>query len=295
MNLRALIDASASRMQEAGLAFGHGTNNALDEAAWLVLWRLGLPLDTAIDAASADAARPVSASEQEACEALVGERISSRKPAAYLTREAWLQGFSFYVDERVIVPRSLIAELLVDGGFDYWLRESSHAVLDLCTGNGSLAIIAAQVFPEVRVDAADISSEALEVARINVERHQLHERIQLLQSDGLKNLPGQYDLILCNPPYVNAQSMAQLPAEYRAEPALALDGNLHGGQDGMDFVRALLATAADHMLPHAVLVLEIGNEREFFEAAFPTLEVVWLDTSAGDDQVLLITREALLA
>ncbi len=295
MNLRALIDASASRMQDAGLAFGHGTNNALDEAAWLVLWRLGLPLDTAIDAASADAARPVSASEQEACEALVGERISSRKPAAYLTREAWLQGFSFYVDERVIVPRSLIAELLVDGGFDYWLRESSHAVLDLCTGNGSLAIIAAQVFPEVRVDAADISSEALEVARINVERHQLHERIQLLQSDGLKNLPGQYDLILCNPPYVNAQSMAQLPAEYRAEPALALDGNLHGGQDGMDFVRALLATAADHMLPHAVLVLEIGNEREFFEAAFPTLEVVWLDTSAGDDQVLLITREALLA
>ena len=295
MNLRALIDASASRMQDAGLAFGHGTNNALDEAAWLVLWRLGLPLDTAIDAASADAARPVSASEQEACEALVGERISSRKPAAYLTREAWLQGFSFYVDERVIVPRSLIAELLVDGGFDYWLRESSHAVLDLCTGNGSLAIIAAQVFPEVRVDAADISSEALEVARINVERHQLHERIQLLQSDGLKNLPGQYDLILCNPPYVNAQSMAQLPAEYRAEPALALDGNLHGGQDGMDFVRALLATAADHMLPHAVLVLEIGNEREFFEAAFPTLEVVWLDTSAGDDQVLLITRDALLA
>ena len=123
----------------------------------------------------------------------------------------------------------------------------------------------------------------------------MHERIQLLQSDGLKNLPGQYDLILCNPPYVNAQSMAQLPAEYRAEPALALDGNLHGGQDGMDFVRALLATAADHMLPHAVLVLEIGNEREFFEAAFPTLEVVWLDTSAGDDQVLLITREALLA
>jgi ribosomal protein L3 glutamine methyltransferase len=295
MNLRTLIDACATRMQTAGLAFGHGTVNALDEAAWLVLWRLGLPLDTPIEPGSAGAERPVSDTENTDCEALVSQRINTRKPAAYLTREAWLQGFSFYVDERVIVPRSLIAELLVDGGFDYWLRESTHAVLDLCTGNGSLAIIAAQVFPEVQVDAADLSSDALEVARINIERHQLHERVQLVQSDGLQNLPSQYDLILCNPPYVNAQSMAELPAEYRAEPALALDGNVHGGQDGMDFVRVLLADAAAHMLPHAVLVLEIGNEREFFEAAFPTLEVVWLDTSAGDDQVLLITREALLA
>ena len=295
MNLRTLIDACAARMQDAQLAFGHGTNNALDEATWLLLWRLGLPLDTPVDSGSPAAERVLTVPEQADCEALIAERISSRKPAAYLTREAWLQGVAFYVDERVIVPRSLIAELLVDGGFDYWLRESTQAVLDLCTGNGSLAVLAALVFPEVQVDAADISADALAVARINIERHQLHERVQLVESDGLQNLPAQYDLILCNPPYVNAQSMSTLPPEYQAEPALALDGNGLGGQDGMDFVRTLLSQVADHMHPHAVLVLEIGNEREFFEAAFPTLEVVWLDTSAGDDQVLLITREALLA
>ena len=204
-----------------------------------------------------------------------------------------MQGLAFYVDERVIVPRSLIAELLADGGIDYFLRESTRSVLDLCTGNGSLAIIAASVFPEVTVDAADISADALAVARINVDKHGLQEQIRLVESDGLTALPGPYDLILCNPPYVNAQSMAELPAEYKAEPAIALSGNQAGGVDGMDFVRTLLKQAPQHMSSNAVMVLEIGNERPFFEAAFPTLEVVWLETSAGEDQVLLITRQAL--
>ncbi|MDB5894890.1 MAG: ribosomal protein N(5)-glutamine methyltransferase, partial [Rhodoferax sp.] len=188
-----------------------------------------------------------------------------------------------------IVPRSFIAELLMDGGFDYWLREDTHRVLDLCTGNGSLAVLAAMVFPDVTVVGADLSPDALAVARINVDRHELAERVTLVESDGLANVPGVFDLILCNPPYVNSGSMAALPAEYRAEPALALAG----GTDGMDFIRSLLQGAAAKMSPHAVLVLEIGNERENFEVAFPSLEVVWLETSAGEDQVLLVERDAL--
>jgi ribosomal protein L3 glutamine methyltransferase len=295
MTLIALIEASAARLTEAGVCFGHGTTNARDEAAWLVLWSLGLPLDTELLGPASQELRPVSAAESEQCATLIEARIDSRKPAAYLTREAWLQGVSFYVDERVIVPRSLIAELLVEGSLDYWLRTDTHALLDLCTGNGSLAVIAALVYPDTTVDAADISGDALAVAAINVERHHLHDRVRLLQSDGLTGLTQSYDLILCNPPYVNAESMAALPPEYLAEPAIALDGNQAGGLDGMDFVRTLLRDAPRVMNPGAVLVLEIGNERTFFETAFPTLQAIWLDTSAGEDQVLLLTRDALTA
>jgi len=294
MNLQALIASMAQRLMDANVAFGHGTTNAQDEAAWLVLWSMGLPLDTQ------DYAGTVSAAKQAAALALIEQRIQSRKPAAYLTREAWLQGLAFYVDERVIVPRSLIAELLVNGNIDYWLRESTRQVLDLCTGNGSLAVIAASVYPEVRVDAADISGDALAVAKINIDKHGLGERIALIESDAMSALvtasgePRTYDLIICNPPYVDAQSMATLPPEYLIEPRIALDGNQSGGGgDGMDFIRKLLTGVARHMNPGAVLLLEIGNERPFFEAAFPKLEVVWLETSAGDDQVLLIPREAL--
>ena len=280
-----LIEQSAARLDAAGVGYGHGTTNAFDEAAWLVLWRLRLPLDD-LDAV---AEREVSPGAQAQVEALVDERIASRKPAAYLTKEAWLQGVSFYVDERAIVPRSFIAELIAGGSIDPWLSDRTQAVLDLCTGNGSLAVLAAMAWPEVRVDAADISPPALEVAAINVARHALDARITLRESDGLAALPGPYDLILCNPPYVNARSMAALPAEYRAEPELALAG----GEDGMDFVRQLFADAPSRMTDAAVLVLEIGNERDHFEAAFPSLEVVWLETSAGDEQVLLVTRQAL--
>ena len=293
MTLLELIESSAQRLTDAGVSFGHGTTNAFDEAAWLVLHSLGLPLDTQLTGENSEGNRPLAPADIAQAATLLEARITTRKPAAYLTHEAWLQGVAFYVDERVIVPRSLIAELLVDGSIDYWLKESTHRVLDLCTGNGSLAVIAAMVYPDVVVDGADISRDALDVARINVERHGLGERIRLLESDGLAGAMGPYDLILCNPPYVNAQSMSELPPEYLAEPFIALDGNQQGGTDGRDFIRRLLREAPSCMAPDGVLVLEIGNERPYFEAAFPSLEVVWLETSAGEDQVLLITRQAL--
>ena len=284
MTLLDLVNACAQRLQDAGVSFGHGTLNAHDEAAWLVLWRLGLPLDSEIDE------RAITSEQQVQVQALIDERIRTRKPAAYLTHEAWLQGVSFYVDERTIVPRSLIAEVLADGTIDAWLSDQTTRVLDLCTGNGSLAVLAALAWPEVQVTGADISPDALAVARINVNQHGLQERITLVESDGLAHLPGPFDLILCNPPYVCQARMDALPAEYRAEPELALAG----GEDGMDFVRQLFRDAPPRMSEDAVLVLEIGNEAEHFIAAFPELEVAWLDTSAGDDQVLLVTRDALL-
>jgi ribosomal protein L3 glutamine methyltransferase len=287
LSLSGLIAASAERLTQAGVAFGHGTQSAFDEAVWLVLWRLGLPLDTDLDEVAEQTVTP---EQQAACATLIEERIATRKPAAYLTQEAWLQGVSFYIDERAIVPRSLIAEVLAEGTIDAWLSDQTKQVLDLCTGNGSLAVLAALAWPDVQVTGADISDDALAVAAINLERHDLQERVKLVHSDGLSALPGPFDLILCNPPYVCQASMDALPAEYRAEPELALAG----GTDGMDFVRQLFKDAPSRMSEHAVLVLEIGNEVEHFIAAFPHLEVAWLDTSAGDDQVLLITRQALL-
>ncbi len=291
MTVIQLIEQSADRLEQAHVGYGHGTTNAFDEAAWLVMWRLGLPIDD-LDAA---ADQTVSPEQAEQVRQLIEERITTRKPAAYLTRQAWLQGVPFYVDERAIVPRSFIAELLAEGTIDDWLSDKTQRVLDLCTGNGSLAVLAAMAYPDVTVDGADISADALAVARINLDQHQLAERITLLQSDGLQSVKGPYDLILCNPPYVNAQSMKALPAEYLAEPELALAS----GEDGMDFTRQLIASLRAqpdrYMTPDAVLVLEIGNEREHFERAFPMLPVFWLPTSSGDDQVLLITREALLS
>jgi ribosomal protein L3 glutamine methyltransferase len=287
MTVLDLVEAGAQALDGAGVAFGHGTTNAFDEAAWLVLWAVGLPLD-ALDEHAGD---EVDAERVARAQALIGQRIATRKPAAYLTGEAWLQGVPFFVDERTIVPRSFIAELLADGTIDPWLSDRTTRVLDLCTGNGSLAVLAAMAYPDVTVDGSDISADALAVARQNVERHGLQQRVRLVQSDGLAALPGPYDLVLCNPPYVNSNSMAALPAEYRAEPPLALAG----GDDGMDFVRALLRDLPSRLSPEGVLVLEIGNEREHFERAFPRLEAVWLETSAGADQVLLLTREALTA
>lgn len=291
MTLIDCIEAMAARLDAAGVAYGHGTTCAFDEAAWLVLWRLGLPLDSLDE----HEGRVLTAQEQQQVAALIDERIATRRPAAYLTGEAWLQGVPFHVDERAIVPRSLIAEVLADGSIDAWLSDRTQRVLDLCTGNGSLAVLAAMAWPEVSVEASDLSADALEVARMNVARHGLQGRIRLLQGDlfsGVKAAAaGPYDLILCNPPYVNAQSMAVLPAEFRAEPQLALAG----GADGMDFIRRLLAQAPAHMTPDAVLVLEIGHERPHFERAFPRLEAVWLDTSAGEDAVLLLPRSALQA
>jgi ribosomal protein L3 glutamine methyltransferase len=282
MTLGQLVQQAVARLQAAGVHFGHGTTNAFDEAAWLVLWRLGLPLHT-LDEAAAQALTPEQVAQVET---LVEERISSRRPAAYLTGEAWLQGVPFFVDERVIVPRSLIAEPLAEGGFDAWLGPHTQRVLDLCTGNGSLAVLAALAWPEVTVDAADLSADALAVAAKNVARHGLQDRITLHQGDGLAAVAGRrYDLVLCNPPYVNSTSMDALPPEYRAEPALALAG----GSDGMDFIRHLLAALPRFLNPEGVLVLEVGHELAHFEAAFPGLPYVGLATSAGDEQVLLIS------
>jgi ribosomal protein L3 glutamine methyltransferase len=303
MNLQQLIETSAQQLEQAQVAFGHGTLNAHDEAVWLILWQLKLPIDLSLsndlkelqqsidETGVAIDALQLSSAQINDCQALITKRIESRKPAAYLTQEAWLQGIPFYVDERSIVPRSFIAELIADGDFDGWLSETSHHFLDLCTGNGSLAVLCAMAYPEVSVVAADISTDALEVARINIEKHQLSARIRWIQSDGLNAVSDTFDCIICNPPYVCEASMQALPQEYLAEPQLALAG----GTDGMDFIRQLLLDLPSRMNERAILVLEIGNEREHFEAAFPHLEAVWLETSAGEDQVLLITKEALMA
>ena len=284
-----LVGAESERLRAAGVSFGHGTGNAFDEAAWLVLWALGLPLE----ALEAQARRELSTDETARATALIDQRIATRKPAAYLTGEAWLQNVPFYADERSIVPRSFIAELLVDaegaGTLDAWLSDRTERVLDLCTGNASLAVIAAMAYPDISVDAADICADALALAQRNVERHKLEPRVRLFRSDLYAAVRGPYDLIVCNPPYVTDAGMARLPREYLAEPALALAG----GADGMDLVRRILRDAPDHMTADAVLVLEIGHERQHFEQAFRRLEVAWLETSAGDDQVLLVTRQAL--
>ncbi|MEO8310178.1 MAG: 50S ribosomal protein L3 N(5)-glutamine methyltransferase [Caldimonas sp.] len=289
MTLVELVVAASDRLKQAGVSFGHGTGNAFDEAAWLVTWSLGLPLD----ALETQGKREITMAEGAKADALLSRRIDTRKPAAYLTGEAWLLDIPFTIDERAIVPRSYIAELLVDveeaGTLDAWLSDETKKVLDLCTGNGSLAVIAAMAYPEVTVDASDVSADALAIARINVERHRLASRIAIVESDLFAKVPGRYDLILCNPPYVNDASMAALPAEYRAEPALALAG----GADGMDLIRRIVAEAPLHMTDGAVLVLEVGHERIHFERAFPRLECAWLETSAGDDRVVLIERRAL--
>ena len=290
MTVIELIEDAATQLEAAGLSlangFGQGTLTAFDEAAWLVLWRLNLPLHDLNSVAN----QPVDPSNRVQVTMLLEARITTRKPLAYLTNEAWLQGVPFYVDERVIIPRSFIAELIVDESIDPWLSEQTTRVLDLCTGNGSLAILAAMAYPDVQIDAADISADALLVARINVDKHDMSGRITLIKSDGLAACTDKYDLILCNPPYVNAATMAALPAEFKAEPALALTS----GTDGMDFIRQAFLTIATHMSENAVLVLEIGNERGNFERAFPTLEPLWFETSGGPDQVLLLTRQQLL-
>jgi ribosomal protein L3 glutamine methyltransferase len=282
-----LIQHCSIALTQAGVAYGQGTLNAEDEAAWLVLWALNLPLDT--DTASL--ATPVSNTDTDNVLALLRQRIESRQPLAYLTGEAWLQGVSFHVDERCLIPRSLIAEVIAHGSMDPWLHPDSQRALDMCTGGGSLAVLLALAYPTLHVDALDISADALAVAQINIEQHGLQDRITAKLSDGLTQATGEYDLIVCNPPYVNAQSMSRLPEEFLHEPALALAG----GNDGMDFIRGLLKTAPQYMTNDGVLVLEIGHEIDHFHTAFPTLDVTYLSTSAGDEQVLLITKQALLS
>jgi ribosomal protein L3 glutamine methyltransferase len=287
LTLRDLIRYGVSRLNAAEVALGHGSDNAWDEAVYLVLHALHLPLDTLEPFLDAR----VLTEERSRVLDLIDRRVTERVPAAYLTNEAWLRGHRFYVDKRVIVPRSPIAELL-DEGLSPWVQDAQAVdnVLDMCTGSGCLAILSAMAFPYAHVDAVDVSSDALEVARRNVDDYGLADRLELHQSNLFDSLPErQYDVIVCNPPYVNSGSMDVLPQEYRHEPHLALAG----GTDGMDLVRRILEAAPRFMSADGVLVLEIGHERDFFEAAFPELSPVWLDTAEASDQLLLLTREQL--
>ena len=285
--LRDLMRFAVSRFNEAGLFFGHGSDNAWDEAAYLLLHSLHLPLDRLEPFMDAR----LTGSERTAALEILRRRITERLPAAYLTREAWLGEYRFYVDERVIVPRSHIAELLSEQ-LNPWINDpwAVGHVLDMCTGSGCLAILAAEAFPEAMVDAVDLSPDALAVARLNVDNYGLGERIRLIASDAFSAIPDEkYDVIISNPPYVNAESMAALPEEYRREPAMALAS----GDDGLDFVRILLREAALHLNPEGVLVVEIGHNKEEVERAFPRISFVWLDTSAGDRFVFMLRRKDL--
>jgi ribosomal protein L3 glutamine methyltransferase len=283
---RQLITEAARRFREARLAYGHGTLNADDEAAWLMVHALRCPFE----ALSQRLDRPVSAAIAARARRLFDRRIAQRIPAAYLTQEAWLGEHRFHVDERVIVPRSYIAELL-RLRLRPWLARAPAAILDLCTGSGCLAIVAAHTFPQARVDAVDLSADALAVARRNIREHRLRHRMELLRSDLFSALDGRrYDLILSNPPYVGDAAMRRLPAEYRHEPELAL----HGGRDGLDLVRRILREAPDHLSTGGWLVMEVGHYRARIERVFPRLPFIWAQTSGGDDCVLLLQREALL-
>ena len=278
-----------NQLDAAGLSYGHGAIDAQSEALWMLATALGFPPEDALEALDT----PITADVSEKVHAWVNERIISRKPLAYILGEAWLMGIPFYCDERSIVPRSFIAELIVDGHLEEWLPPNAK-VLDLCTGNGSLAILMALSCPDVEVSGADISMQALALAAKNLDRHNLTEQIEIYQGDLLEAVPlpsdeDKFDLIICNPPYVNSESMANLPPEYHAEPEISLAG----GTDGMDLVRKIINNAKDYLKPEGALVLEIGNEAKNFTAAFPEIPVTWLEVSAGDDQVLLIQAEDL--
>ncbi len=287
--VRDLLRYAVSRFNQAQLAFGHGSANAYDEAAYLILHTLHLPLDTLdpfLDARLLD-------EEIDAVLKVLERRATQHVPAAYITQEAWMHGLRFYVDERVIVPRSFIGELLADGLQPYVADpDEVGAVLELCTGSGCLAILAAHAFPNADVDAVDISPGALEVAHVNVADYALEDRIALFEGDVFSPLPERrYDVIIANPPYVNRASMDALPAEYRHEPELALAG----GEDGMDVVRRIIKEARNWLTDEGLLVVEIGNERANVDAAFGGLDLVWLSTSAGDDTVFLIQASDLPA
>lgn len=281
--LRDLLRYAVSRFTEAELAFGHGTATAYDEAAYLMLHTLHLPIDT-LDPFLDARLLP---EEIERALSVINRRAGERVPASYITNEAWMHGHQFYVDERVIVPRSFIGELLEDA-LQPWVNHPDDVadVLELCTGSGCLAILAAETFPAAQIDAVDISHDALDVAKINVADYGLDDRIALHLGDLYAPLPDgkRYEVIITNPPYVNEGSMKVLPAEYRHEPRLALAG----GNDGMDVVRRIIAGARERLTDDGVLVVEIGNERHFVEAAFPDLPITWLATSAGDDMVFLV-------
>jgi len=286
--VRDCLRFAVSRFNQAQLFFGHGSDDAYDEAAYLILHNLHLPLDRLEPFLDATLTRPELLGILNTLE----KRVEQRIPAAYLTNEAFLGDFSFYVDERVIVPRSFIAELLREQLAPWVIDpESVDSVLDLCTGSGCLAILAAHAFPSAHIDAADLSADALAVAKRNVSDYDLQEHVQLIRSDLFGELAGKkYDIIISNPPYVDAPSVAALPKEYLHEPKLALGS----GEDGLDATRVILAQAAEHLTDHGILVVEIGHNRDALEAAFPDLPFTWLEVSAGDQFVFLLHKNDLL-
>ncbi|MFP5417660.1 MAG: 50S ribosomal protein L3 N(5)-glutamine methyltransferase [Gammaproteobacteria bacterium] len=289
ITVRDWLRFAVSRFNEAKLCFGHGSDNAFDEAAYLILHTLHLPLDRLDPFLDAS----LTHGESEQVQAVIERRVKERLPAAYLTREAWLSGHRFYVDERVIVPRSHIAELLSDQ-LAPWVETPDEvgSVLDLCTGSGCLAILAALAFPQASVDAADLSNDALAVAARNITDYGLDERVQRIASDMFGALAGRsYDVIISNPPYVNAESVAALPQEYLAEPAMALGS----GEDGLDATRVILSHARAHLNPGGLLVVEIGHNRHALEAACPELPFTWLETESGGEFVFMLKREDLPA
>ena len=283
------IDRLADHLGQAKLSYGHGAIDARSEALWIISKQLQISPSDTLDQLQAPFNQPL----YDAALAIANERIHTRKPLAYILEEAWLMGVPFYCNEQSIVPRSWIAELITEGVLEPWLPADGRA-LDLCTGNGSLAVLLALACPDIHVSACDISAPALAVAARNLDRHGLSNQIELFHGDLWNPLPdpideNRFDLIICNPPYVNAASMRALPAEYHAEPALALAG----GEDGMDLIRKIIANAPDYLSERGALVLEIGNEVEHFQKAFPQIPVIWMDVSAGNEQVLLIQAEDL--
>jgi ribosomal protein L3 glutamine methyltransferase len=283
------IDRLADHLDQAKLSYGHGAIDARSEALWIISKQLQISPSDALDQLQAPLDQPL----YDAALVIANERIQTRKPLAYILEEAWLMGVPFYCNEQSIVPRSWIAELITEGALEAWLPADGRA-LDLCTGNGSLAVLLALSCPDIHVSACDISAPALALAARNLDRHGLSNQIELFHGDLWSPLPdptdgNRFDLIICNPPYVNAASMRTLPAEYHAEPVIALAG----GEDGMDLIRKIIGSAPDYLSERGALVLEIGNEVEHFHKAFPQIPVIWMDVSAGNEQVLLIQAEDL--
>ena len=281
-----MINWASSQFESSDLYFGHGTDNAYDEAVFIVLRSLGLPFDVSDEIMN----QPVRADQKKHTLALVNERISTRKPAAYLLHEAWFAGLPFYVNEHVLVPRSPFAELITEQFSPWCDAVNVKSILDIGTGSGCIAIASAMAFPDAKVDAVDISADALAVASRNVERHELQNQINLVQSDLFENINDRkYDLIIANPPYVDDKDMAALPAEYKYEPVLGL----HAGQDGLDIVKRILISAASHMTKHGVIAVEVGNSQHALNERYPDVPFLWLDFEHGGEGVFLFTREEL--
>jgi ribosomal protein L3 glutamine methyltransferase len=290
ITIRDWLRYAVSRFEDSDIFYGHGTDNSYDEAVWLIMGTLHLPLDTLDNFLDAK----LTTGERSKLAGFIEQRITKHTPTAYLLKEAWLQGFKFYVDERVLIPRSFITELLVNNGLQPWIEypELVNSAADICTGSGCLGILLADAYPDAVVDVIDISPDAIDVSNINIANYGLQDRVTAIQSDMFSALAGnQYDLIISNPPYVDAPSMAELPAEYRNEPQLALGS----GNAGLDHTHTILREAVNYLTDDGVLVVEIGHNREALLEAYPDLPFTWLEVSSGNEFVFLLTKSQLIS